>query len=105
MCRTPDELKRRANWNGVDSRADVIIALQKYISPSILLPEKRLEYLLRQAIEYQLKLSQYPYSETDHISLLEDLKYVQDFIPKHTLQILKLHKDEVWFVQFSHNGK
>ncbi|KAJ6352455.1 hypothetical protein OIU76_001646 [Salix suchowensis] len=29
----------------------------------------------------------------------------KDLIPSRTLQILKAHSDEVWFLQFSHNGK
>eukprot|EP00189_Rhodosorus_marinus_P000129 CAMPEP_0113963886 /NCGR_PEP_ID=MMETSP0011_2-20120614/6786_1 /TAXON_ID=101924 /ORGANISM="Rhodosorus marinus" /LENGTH=547 /DNA_ID=CAMNT_0000976033 /DNA_START=122 /DNA_END=1765 /DNA_ORIENTATION=- /assembly_acc=CAM_ASM_000156 len=105
ICKTPEELRRRAKWNGVESRAEVLRAVQSYIPSSVMLPEKRLQALLRQAMMYQKDSAQYPYTKQSHLSLLEDLEYSNDRIPTVASRVLTKHKDEVWFVQFSHNGK
>eukprot|EP00189_Rhodosorus_marinus_P008815 CAMPEP_0184752084 /NCGR_PEP_ID=MMETSP0315-20130426/43395_1 /TAXON_ID=101924 /ORGANISM="Rhodosorus marinus, Strain UTEX LB 2760" /LENGTH=547 /DNA_ID=CAMNT_0027231401 /DNA_START=680 /DNA_END=2323 /DNA_ORIENTATION=- len=105
ICKTPEELRRRAKWNGVESRTEVLRAVQSYIPSSVMLPEKRLQALLRQALIYQKDSAQYPYTKQSNLSLLEDLEYSSYRIPTVTSRVLTKHKDEVWFVQFSHNGK
>ncbi|KAK6157923.1 hypothetical protein DH2020_012171 [Rehmannia glutinosa] len=44
-------------------------------------------------------------SAVGKMSLLTDHQCGRDHIPSQTLQILQEHSDEVWFLQFSHNGK
>ncbi|CAG8477491.1 6286_t:CDS:2 [Acaulospora colombiana] len=50
-----EDLKRRAEWDGAfgTSRQKLLLQLQRYISPSIMVPEHRLETLLKQATDSQ----------------------------------------------------
>jgi len=105
MCQSAAELERRTKWKGLESRRQVLRAAQNYVSPSLLLPEKRLQLLVNQAVQYQKEKQNFPFVKQKEISLLEDLHYDPQRIPTKTSRVLTHHKDEVWFVQFSHNGK
>lgn len=74
ICKTAGELRERANWHGVDSRIEALRSLQTFISPTILLPENRLHYLLKQALNYQKKVAGCTSLPSDRpLSLLEDI--------------------------------
>jgi len=112
LCQNTEELYERANWEGtnVKSRHTLINSIQKYVDPQILIPENRLEQLLLQAVEYQkehLCVLQNPqnHDPSQGVSLLQREIAPEDAIPDTTLAVLTDHEDEVWNVQFSHNGQ
>jgi len=73
MCSSAEDLKRRADWDGAkgNSRQKLLLQLQKYISPSVMVPEHRLETLLDQALMLQRIQCLYHNSD-DHITLYSD---------------------------------
>ncbi|XP_027333686.1 WD repeat-containing protein 26 homolog [Abrus precatorius] len=88
----------------VRSRSKLLEELQKLIPPTVMIPEKRLEHLVEQALVLQREACPF-HNSMDKMSLYSDHHCGKDQIPSRTLQILEAHDDEVWFVQFSHNGK
>ncbi|KAL7128653.1 hypothetical protein ABFS83_13G008600 [Erythranthe nasuta] len=85
LCKNDKHLMARYLLNRSHSKESLgeIMPNLRNILPRQLIPERRLANLVDRA--------------------LLDEKYTH--IPSKTLQILKGHFDEVWFVQFSHNGK
>ncbi|KAL3535461.1 hypothetical protein ACH5RR_003922 [Cinchona calisaya] len=74
---------------------------------TVAIPERRLEHLVEMALDVQRDACLYHNMmlDTDDMSLYLDHKCERDQIPYTTKQVLKEHKGEVWFLQFSHNGK
>lgn len=107
MLTDANELKQRANWDGVhgSSRAKLLEKLRRYIPSSTLLPPRRLETLVLQALEFQKSHCMFHNTQDESMSLLEDHACTLDRLPRHPKHVLTAHTDEVWFVQFSHNGK
>ncbi|PHU11991.1 hypothetical protein BC332_18921 [Capsicum chinense] len=89
----------------VKSRSKLLEELQRLLPPTVMVPEKRLVHLVEQAIDLQLDACRFHNSVVSDMSLLTDHQCGRDQIPSLTMQILREHKDEVWFLQFSHNGK
>ncbi|KAG5064628.1 hypothetical protein AAZX31_02G266100 [Glycine max] len=89
----------------VRSRSKLLEELQKLLPPTVMIPEKRLEHLVEQALILQHEACPFHNSLDKEMSLYSDHHCGKDQIPSSTLQILEAHDDEVWFVQFSHNGK
>ncbi|KAJ4839349.1 hypothetical protein Tsubulata_008288 [Turnera subulata] len=87
------------------SRPKLLEELQKLLPPTVVIPEKRLEHLVEQALVLQRDACIFHNSLDGDISLYSDHQCGRDQIPSQTLQILEAHSDEVWFLQFSHNGK
>ncbi|XP_050881767.1 WD repeat-containing protein 26 homolog isoform X2 [Lathyrus oleraceus] len=87
------------------SRSKLLEKLQKLIPPTIMIPEKRLEQLVEQAIILQREACSFHNILDKEMSLYSDHHCGKSQIPSRTLQILEAHDDEVWFVQFSHDGK
>ena len=79
--------------------------LQKLLSPDILMPDNRLEELVEQALDAQIRRC--PYHNSRHVkpSLLEDYSAGPESLPTVPVHSLTLHTDEVWVVQFSPDGK
>lgn len=88
----------------VRSRSKLLEELQKLLPPTVMIPEKRLEHLVEQALTLQREACPF-HNSLDQMSLYSDHHCGKDLIPSRTVQILETHDDEVWFVQFSHNGK
>ncbi|KMT09105.1 hypothetical protein BVRB_6g132130 [Beta vulgaris subsp. vulgaris] len=86
-------------------RSEVLDELQKLLPPTIMVPAKRLEYLVEQALNLQRGACMFHNSADWEMSLYTDHHCGRDNIPSRTLQILEGHQDEVWYLQFSHNGK
>ncbi|KAI2799628.1 WD repeat-containing protein 26, partial [Blomia tropicalis] len=105
-----EELKKVAKWEGKGqaSRLKLMEKLQNFLPPSIMLPPRRLQCLLNQAIE--LQKDHCPYhnyrieNSMDEFSLLVDHACSKDDLPSETTQILAEHRDEVWYCKFSNNG-
>ncbi|KAG8662636.1 WD repeat-containing protein 26 homolog [Manihot esculenta] len=87
------------------SRSKLLEELQKLLPPTVIIPERRLEYLVEQALTLQRDACIFHNSSDKGMSLYTDHQCGRDQIPSRTLQILEAHSDEVWFLQFSHNGK
>ncbi|PON89685.1 Guanine nucleotide-binding protein, beta subunit [Trema orientale] len=87
------------------SRTKLLEELQELLPPTIMIPERRLEHLVEQALVLQRDACFFHNSLDEEMSLYADHQCGSDQIPSRTLQILQAHSDEVWFLQFSHNGK
>lgn len=71
----------------------------------------RLEYLVKQALSYQIQNCQYHNVSTGSSNSLPSLSLLEDhkcdrhsMIPTKCLAVLHKHKDEVWQVKFSPCG-
>ncbi|KAF9439113.1 hypothetical protein BGZ76_011351 [Entomortierella beljakovae] len=107
MCSTAEDLRERAEWDGADgsSRQNLLASLQKYISPSVMVPENRLETMLKQAMEFQTRNCTYHDSRNTHKSLYSDHVCDKTGIPSVLRHVLDGHNKEVWYISFSHDGK
>ncbi|KAL5268237.1 hypothetical protein ACHWQZ_G002187 [Mnemiopsis leidyi] len=109
MCSSPSDLRARSKWTGANgaSRQRLIHKIQEFLPSSVMLPPKRLEVLLKQALLLQAKNCVYHNSDfVPHISnssLLEDHNCTRDSFPTETKQILE-HCDEVNHCTWSNNG-
>jgi hypothetical protein len=107
MCPSREALSERADWKGgsPDSHICLLKELQSLLPPALMIPENRLEYLVEQALEVQRNSCLFHNSADHSLSLYSDHHCSRDQIPTHTLQVLEAHDNEVWFLQFSHNGR
>ncbi|CAL1394248.1 unnamed protein product [Linum trigynum] len=87
------------------SRPKLLQELQELLPPTVMVPERRLEQLVEQALTLQRDACVFHNSLDREMSLYTDHQCGRDQIPSKTLQILEAHSDEVWFLKFSHNGK
>jgi WD40 repeat protein len=127
MCSDPEELRQRTGWDGASGSSrtqllsdlqcacfcvqfhvprSILIFLVDYIPPSIMIPQRRLATLLRQAREYQHSRCVYHNSplETSTFSLYTDHHCNKSDFPNTTTTILRGHSDEVWNMQWSHDA-
>eukprot|EP00250_Pteridium_aquilinum_P010080 c19140_g1_i1 orf=398-2182(-) len=91
--------------SGGNPRERLLQELQGLLPPSVMIPEKRLEHLLEQALIVQRQSCIFHNSVDQSLSLYSDHQCGRDQIPSQTLQVLEVHENEVWFLQFSHDGK
>ncbi|KAJ0951396.1 putative transcription factor WD40-like family [Helianthus annuus] len=94
----------RGNVTKPKPKQEVIIDLQKLFPPDVMIPQGRLVQLVEQALDSQQDSCSF-HNSVCVDSLFSDHNCGRSQIPSETLQILQEHQDEVWFVQFSHNGK
>ncbi|KAG0477080.1 hypothetical protein HPP92_013921 [Vanilla planifolia] len=107
MARDMHGLLELANFR-IDSgelRLKLMDELQKLFPPAIMIPERRLENLVEQALNVQTEACFFHNSLGTSLSLYTDHQCGKDQLPSKTLQILQGHDGEVWFLQFSHDGK
>ncbi|KAI5075350.1 hypothetical protein GOP47_0009924 [Adiantum capillus-veneris] len=90
---------------GETAREQLLQELQGFLPPSVMIPERRLEHLIEQALIVQRKSCIFHNSVDQPLSLYSDHQCGRDQIPNQTLQVLEVHDNEVWFLQFSHDGK
>ncbi|XP_021886944.1 WD repeat-containing protein 26 [Carica papaya] len=90
---------------GAKSRSKILDKLQKLLPASVMIPEKRLEHLVEKALDVQRDACVFHNTLDSDLSLYSDHQCGRNQIPSKTVQILQAHSDEVWFLQFSHNGK
>ncbi|GJW23778.1 WD repeat-containing protein 26 [Tanacetum coccineum] len=86
-------------------RSELLEELQKLFPPTVLIPDKRLLQLVEQALDLQREACLFHNSSLGETSLFTDHQCGRDQIPSQTVQILQDHQDEVWYLQFSQNGK
>lgn len=70
----------------------------------LLLPSRRLEVLLGQALEHQQQRCTFLNTGRRPHSLLTDLRSDPEHLPSRTRAVLEDHTDEVWFLAFSPDG-
>uniref|UniRef100_UPI00358EBFDD WD repeat-containing protein 26-like isoform X1 n=2 Tax=Myxine glutinosa TaxID=7769 RepID=UPI00358EBFDD len=110
MCSSFEDLRIKAAWEGkgVLSRSKLLDKLQTFLPPSVMLPPRRLQTLLQQAIELQKERCLYHNTRLEpnfaSISLLADHVCTRKQFPCCTRQILTDHCNEVWFCRFSNDG-
>lgn len=76
------------------------------VSPSVMLPSRRLPYLLEQAQTLQKHLDPfYNLPQGAHVSLYADYSSDRSVFPTRTTHVLRGHTDEVWVMAFSHDGR
>ncbi|XP_066451257.1 WD repeat-containing protein 26 [Eleutherodactylus coqui] len=110
MCSHAEDLRAKADWEGKGaiSRSKLLDKLQTYLPPSVMLPPRRLQTLLRQAVELQRDRCLYHNTKLDNnldsVSLLIDHVCSRKQFPCFTQQVLTEHCNEVWFCKFSNDG-
>ncbi|KAI3616667.1 wd domain-containing protein [Moniliophthora roreri] len=109
MCSDPEDVRQRAGWDGASglSRRQLLNELHRYIPPSVMIPQRRFLTLLQQAHSYQLQRCIYhnqPASVTP-FSLYSDHQCDKAQFPRITTNILTGHTDEVWNLEWSHDGR
>lgn len=129
MCSEPEDLRQRAGWDGAsgNSRRKLLANLHResntrqslkillihpmlfhigYISSAVMIPPRRFSTLLSQARSYQLQRCVYHNSpsSTETFSLYTDHQCDKAAFPRITTLILEGHTDEVWNIEWSHDG-
>lgn len=108
MCSEPEDLRQRAGWDGASgaSRMHLLDNLHRYIPSSVMIPQRRLATLLQQSRIYQRQRCVYhnlPTNAAD-FSLYSDHQCDKSGFPRVTTTILEVHSDEVWHIEWSHDG-
>ncbi|KAL4853085.1 WD repeat-containing protein 26 [Chlorella vulgaris] len=85
-------------------RAVLLDELQESLMPSLLIPERRLEELVEQALVTQLERSRYHNSLHTRLSLFSDYQAGAEQLPTQPNQVLEDHSSEVWCISFSQDG-
>ncbi|KAJ2331914.1 hypothetical protein GGI00_003039, partial [Coemansia sp. RSA 2681] len=106
MCPTSTDLRTAAEWDGSEGRSRLLVleALQKYISPGKMVPVHRMETLFAQAVSNQCSSCDQHVRAVD-ANLYADHVCPLPLFPKDLRIVLKGHKDEVWYVTFSPDGR
>ncbi|KAI9887002.1 MAG: hypothetical protein M1823_001218, partial [Watsoniomyces obsoletus] len=105
MCQSAEDLQSQADWDGAggSSRHDLLSELSKSISPSVMIPERRLAMLLHQVKQTQIAPCLY-HNTTASPSLYCDHRCDRSQFPLQTSLELDHHRDEIWTLKFSHDG-
>ncbi|KAJ2702731.1 minichromosome maintenance protein 5 [Coemansia sp. IMI 209128] len=106
MCPTSADLRTAAEWDGREGRSRLLVleSLQKYISPGKMVPAHRMETLFAQAMASQRASCGQHVRDVDG-SLYTDHACPPTVFPKDLRTVLKGHRDEVWYVAFSPDGR
>jgi len=107
MNKESEQLQKVNGWlHSVENSRNLLLnEISKYINPNEMIPKFRLFKLLQQSIAYQRSLNLYQFgNEGDHVSLYEDVKSDKSNFPDSIVNTILDHEDEVWYVQFSHDG-
>lgn len=73
----------------VSSRSKVVEKLQKLLPPAFIIPERRLEYLIEKAFEFQLFLCPYHNVLDSDLSLCSNHHCVNPKIPSESVQVIR----------------
>lgn len=105
MCPSTAELHAQANWDGAQgqSRDELLSEISKSISPSVMIPEHRLATLFTAVQDEQILNCLY-HNTTAQPSLYTAHECSEEDFPLETLTELRGHNDEVWHLEFSHDG-
>ena len=83
MCRGLEELHAQTGWDGAtgSSRCRLLEELQAFVPPTLLLPERRLDTLLQQAVQWQTRHSSIPHKPSEEGLLFQDIRMRQNIVP------------------------
>ncbi|CAO2839820.1 unnamed protein product [Amaranthus hypochondriacus] len=101
---TKEKGVNETNDNLYELRKKLLVELETLLPSPFTIPERRLEHLVETVVTSQIDSCLY-HNLSGAVSIYEDHCCSKDQIPTETIQILTAHDDEVWFVQFSNNGK
>lgn len=108
MNKESEDLQKANGWlhSVENSRILLLNEISKYINPNEMIPKFRLFKLIQQAIAHQRSLNLYQFGDESNngVSLYEDMKPDKSNFPDTIVKTLTDHDDEVWYVQFSHDG-
>ncbi|PFH54156.1 hypothetical protein AMATHDRAFT_135352 [Amanita thiersii Skay4041] len=108
MCSDPEDLRQRGSWDGASgtSRQHLLNNLHRYVPSSVMIPQRRFSTLLQQARLYQRSRCVYHNSPSNTMafSLYTDHQCNKSAFPRITTTILDGHQDEVWNIEWSHDG-
>ncbi|PGH00777.1 hypothetical protein AJ79_08115 [Helicocarpus griseus UAMH5409] len=104
MC-PAENLRAQAGWDGsvFQSRQKLLKDLSRYISPAAMIPDHRLAVLLDQVKQNQINQCLY-HNMAEPPSLYSDHHCDRANFPLRTAFELSEHTDEVWYLEFSHDG-
>lgn len=111
MFGSQQELRKVSCWGGKGktTRRNVLTKVYKCLPPSYMLPPRRLQILLDQAVDLQRKQCRFHNSSVDNdpegVRYLADHCCDQDQFPLYTTKVLTEHVDEVWYCAFSPDGR
>ncbi|XP_013785732.1 WD repeat-containing protein 26-like, partial [Limulus polyphemus] len=111
MCSTGEELRGMSRWDGkgLISRQKLMEKLQAFFPPVVMLPPRRLQTLLSQALELQTDRCLYHNASStnslENETLFVDHLCTKEQLPYDTVQVLNDHSEEVWFCRFSNDGQ
>lgn len=121
MSPSAEDLRQQAQWDGaqgqsrthllseLSSKQDYQLRLKTHlhmiesISPSVMIPEHRLSVLLDEVKDVWISNCLY-HNTAESPSLYLDHNCERDDFPTRSVLDLRHHKDEVWFLQYSHDG-
>ncbi|KAF2753983.1 WD40 repeat-like protein [Pseudovirgaria hyperparasitica] len=105
MCGSAEDLRQYAQWDGAagQSRKHLLSELSKRISPSVMIPEHRLAILLDTVKSSWVSSCLYHNTSASPSLYVDHVCDHGDF-PRKLDVTLSDHMDEVWYLQYSHNG-
>ncbi|EZF26585.1 hypothetical protein H112_01335 [Trichophyton rubrum D6] len=105
LMSTPENLRARAGWGHTitESRQNLLSELTRSISPSVMIPDHRLAVLLDQVKQTQINNCLY-HNTAVSPSLYSDHLCDKSGFPLRTAFELSHHTNEVWYLEFSHDG-
>ncbi|KAF3895165.1 putative Catabolite degradation protein [Trichophyton interdigitale] len=105
LMSTPENLRARAGWGRTisESRQNLLSELTRSISPSVMIPDHRLAVLLDQVKQTQINNCLY-HNTAVSPSLYSDHLCDKSGFPLRTAFELSHHTNEVWYLEFSHDG-
>ncbi|KAL6554424.1 hypothetical protein OROMI_020097 [Orobanche minor] len=111
LCHNRDrvhELSLYILWPPPDikPRVQLLEDIKHLLPTKVMVPKNRLVDLVEKVLDMQKRDCRFHNpSPVEHLSLLSDHLCEGEGIPRRTSQILVDHKDEIWFLKFSHNGQ
>lgn len=105
LCANSQDIKNIACWDGMhgQSRSLLLNNLSKFLAPSMCVAPNRLNTLLDQALLLQQKNCIY-HNQSLPTGLLVDHSCQRHDFPNTTTHVFQEHRDEVWYMAFSHDG-
>ncbi len=106
MCLNKEELYSRAGWDGAAGKSRVLLLheLQSYLQTGMMIPARRLATLFDQSRRYQEMHCMY-HTDDGETSLLTNHRCRRTAFPTVSTHILADHTDEVWAIEWSHDGE
>ncbi|KAK2796787.1 hypothetical protein FQN51_009011 [Onygenales sp. PD_10] len=104
MC-PANSLRSHAGWEGtvLESRQKLLSELSRSISPAVMIPEHRLAVLLDHVKQNQINHCLYHNTSTPPSLYSDHLCDRRDFPLRTSLELTE-HTNEVWYLEFSHDG-